>query len=223
MVHGNYYGIQYEIHLTKDLDFYDDLLPIWIEVRARIEMAKDKETGLNKLIVIPYEEFNQQLYNNKLFNSYARENDHVSCCSQNMHENEIRRYKYFIVRQYEKLIKNNKNLPEPMKKEEFDELVKEWEKLEKINFTDEKMSDEEWKEFDKKRTNIFNQLKFQRIIHDPEYFEEIKKLDKKLLEQVNFTKEQGERVQKVLQKVISHPKLEGIISWHGLTLVDGFY
>jgi hypothetical protein len=70
---------------------------------------------------------------------------------------------------------------------------------------------------------MFKQIRVQIIIHDAEYFEEIKSLNKKLLEQVNFTKEQSERVQKVLQKVISHPKLEGIISWHGLTLIDGFY
>ncbi len=40
MVNGNYYGIQYEIFLTKEIDFYDDLLPIWMDVRARIEMKK---------------------------------------------------------------------------------------------------------------------------------------------------------------------------------------
>jgi hypothetical protein len=74
MAHGNYYGIQYEIYLTKELDFYDELLPIWMEVRAKIEMEKDKKTDNYKLIIIPYKEIGQQLYRNSLFNSYVREN-----------------------------------------------------------------------------------------------------------------------------------------------------
>jgi hypothetical protein len=219
MVHGNFYGIQYEIYLTKELDFYDDLLPIWSEVRARIELGKVKETGINKLIIIPYEEFSQQLYNKKVFDDYIRQNDRLSYNPESVRESYIRNSKYFMVRQYEKFIKHNKNLPEPMTKEQFDELVNEWEILEKINFTNEKMNDDEWKEFNTKRSNVYNQLKIQRIIHDPEYFEEIKKLEKKILEQVNFTKEQGE----LIEKVLTHPKLEGIISWHGLNLVDGYY
>lgn len=219
MVHGNFYGIQYEIYLTKGLDFYDDLLPIWTQVRARIELGKVKESGINKLIIIPYEEFSQQLYNKKAFDDYIRQNDGLSYNHESVRESYIRNSKYFLVRQYEKFIKHNKNLPEPMTKEQFNELVNEWERLEKINFTNEKMNDDEWKEFNTKRSNVYNQLKIQRIIHDPEYFEEIKKLEKKLLEQVNFTKEQGE----LIQKVLTHPKLEGIISWHGLNLVDGYY
>jgi hypothetical protein len=37
--------------------------------------------------------------------------------------------------------------------------------------------------------------------------------------EVNFTEEQRE----LIQKVISHPNLDDIISWHGLTLVYGFW
>jgi hypothetical protein len=219
MVHGNFYGIQYEIFINCNLDFYDDLLPIWTAVRARIELEKDKDAGINKLIIIPHEEFSQQLYNNKVFNSYSRENDQMSYSHESVRESFIRHSKYFMVRQYEKFVKHNKNLPEPMTKEQFDELVKEWERLEKIKFTEEKMNDDEWKEFNTKRSTTFNQLKIQRIIHDPEYFEEIKKLDKKILEQVNFTKEQSQ----IIQKVLAHPKFEGNVIWHGLNLIDGYY
>jgi hypothetical protein len=124
MVHGNFYGIQFEIYINCDLDFYNDLLPIWTDVRARIELEKDKKTGINKLIIISYEEFSQQLYNNKVFNAYIRENDAMRCHHSEFHENFIRHSTYFMVRQYEKFVKHNKNLPEPMTKEQFDELVK---------------------------------------------------------------------------------------------------
>lgn len=99
MVHGNYYGIQYEIHLTKELDFYDELLPIWMEVRARIEMTKDKYTGVHKLILIPYNDFSKILYNNKLFKSYVSENDNYRYSSKkHMCEEEeyVRRQHFFF-------------------------------------------------------------------------------------------------------------------------------
>lgn len=221
MVHGTYYGIQYEIHLTKEIDFYDDLLPIWMEVRARIEIEKDRQTGNNKLIVIPYGEFNEQLFNNKLFNSYVRENDGYSYNRKKdmCEEDYLRSQKFVMVKCYEKYIKHMTSLPEPITKEEFKKLVNEKQKLDNLWRINNNMSSEEWKEHDKKVNEISKQLGVQRFIHDSEYFEEIKNLNKELLYQVNFSEEQNERI----KKVTSNPKLEGIISWHGLTLVDGFW
>jgi hypothetical protein len=209
MVHGNYYGIQYEVFLTKEIDFYDDLLPIWMEVRARIDIQKAKQTNNYKLIVIPYGEFDKQLCKNSLFSSYVREND----------EDYLRTQKFLMVRQYEKIIRHNTNLPEPITKEEFNQLSIQMQELESNCSWSGNLSQEEWREHDRKYTEIYNKLKVQRIIHDPEYFEEIKGLHTQLLEQVTFTEEQRE----LIQKVISHPKLDGINSSHGLTLVDGFW
>lgn len=215
MVHGNYYGIQYEIFLTKEIDFYNDLLPIWIEVRARIEIQKDKQTNNYKLIVIPYGEFDKQLCKNSLFSSYVRENDETK---EMQNEEYLRTKKFAMVGQYEKMIRHNTNLPEPITIEEFNQLSIEMQKLHHINLYGN-LTQEEWREHDRKYYEIFNQLQVQRIIHDPEYFEEIKCLHTQLLEQVTFTEEQRE----LIQKVISHPKLDGIISWHGLTLVKGVW
>lgn len=221
MVHGNYYGIQYEIHLTKKIDFYNDLLPIWTDVRSRIEMEPDRATGQLKLIVIPYKEFDRQLYINELFRSYVRENDEYkySCNDKFRNEEYLRSKKFIMVKFYEKIIKHEAILPEPITKEEFNELAKEMENLDKKSWSDEHLSPEEWKEHHKRYSEVNGILRFQRIIHDPEYFEEIKSLNKQLLEQVVLSDKQGECVQKVLK----HPNLEGIINWHGLTLVDGFW
>ena len=216
MVHGNYYGIQYEIFLTKEIDFYDDLLPIWMEVRARIEIQKAKQTNNYKLIVIPYGEFDKQLCKNSLFSSYVRENNEDSYKGIQTEEY-IRTKKFAMVRQYEKFIRHEIILPEPITKEEFSQLSIERQRVDHIDRWSRNLSQEEWREHDIKRNEIFSQIQVQRIIHDPEYFEEIKCLHTQLLEQVTFTEEQRE----LIQKVISHPKLDGIISWHGLTLVDG--
>jgi hypothetical protein len=217
MVHGTYYGIQYEIHLTKEIDFYNDLLPIWMDVRSRIEMEKDKHTGNYKLIIISHREFEKQLLNSSIFKSYIRENNSIAFDKLNRSDDEIRQLKYVMVNLYEKIIKNNTDLPEPITKEKYNKLVMEWNEIERNSWMHDEMTDDEWREYNIKQFNICKQLKTQRIIHDLEYFDEIKSLYKELLEQVSFTEEQS----KIIEKVISHPKLDSIISRHGLTLVDG--
>jgi hypothetical protein len=220
MVHGNYYGIQYEIHLTKDLDFYDDLLPIWMEVRARIEIQKDRQTGNRKLIVIPYDEIGKQIYNNTLFNSYVRENNEYGYNNANSEDKEgyLRSQKFVMVKLYENYIKRMTSLPKPITKEEFNNLVKEKQQLKHKSLWGS-LSREQWKEHDEKEIELTKQLDVQMFIHDAEYFEEIKSLHAQILEQVSFTEEQSERI----KKVTTNPKLEGIISWQGLKLVDGFW
>lgn len=221
MVHGNYYGIQYEIHLIKELDFYDDLLPIWIDLRAQIHPEKDNRTGNYKLVIIHYNDFSPQLYRNELFNSYIRENDQYRCnIEMNVCEEEyIRSNKFVMAKLYEKTIKYLTSLPEPITKEEFNQLAMEKQQLVNKSLSGVKMSQEEWKEHDKKINEISQQLRIQMFIYDPEYFQEIKNINKELLDQVTFTEEQNEHI----QKLTAHPKLKGLINWYGLTLVDGYW
>jgi hypothetical protein len=221
MVHGNYYGIQYEIHLTREIDYYDELLPIWINVRAKIEMEKDKKTGNYKLIVIPYNNFCNQLFKNELFNSYVRENDKYSFSSVNNKNNEeyIKNNKFLMVRLYENNIRFETLLPEPITKEEFNQLIIERKQLEFEELSNVNKSQDQWREHYTKYNENFRILKVQRIIHDKEYFEEIKSLHKQLLDQIILSEEQ----KKLIENVLLNPKLEGIISWHGLTLVEGYY
>jgi hypothetical protein len=210
MVHGNYYDIQYEIFLTKEIDFYDDLLPIWMEVRAKIEIQKDK--------LIVYRKFDKQLCKNSLFSSYVRENDDRLC--KGIHTEEyLRTKKFLMVNLYEKLIRHNTNLPNPITKEEFNQLSIERQRLEHIDRWSRNLSQAELREHTIKYNKLLDEIQVQRIIHDPEYFEEIKNLHAQILEEVRFTEEQRE----LIEKVISHPKLEGNVRWHGLTLVDGYW
>jgi hypothetical protein len=223
MVHGTYYGIQYEIHLTKDLDFYDDLLPIWMEVRARIEMEKDKYSGKYKLIVIPCKQFDKQLYNNSLFNKYIKQNNEQSFCSEYKTEQELISKKFVMITHYNRYVKHNSDLPEPISEQEYKLLLESWQQI--YNKLNENagiingLSNKEWNELETERTDLFNRLKVQRIIHNSDYFQEIKNLEKELTEQVTLSEEQSA----LIQKILSHSNLQGLISWHGLTLVDGFY
>lgn len=223
MVHGNYYGIQYEIYLTKLIDFYDDLLPIWVNARARIEMERDKNSGLYKLIVIPYQQFDKQLYNNSLFRKFIQENDEASFSRKYETEQELISKKFYMVTQYNSYVKHNSNLPDPISEEDYKLLLENWQQI--YNKLNENagiingLSNKEWNELETERTDLFNRLKVQRIIHNQEFFEEIKNLEKELLDQVSLSDEQNE----LIQKVLTHPKLEGLISWNGLSLISGYY
>lgn len=216
MVHGNYYSIQYEIFLNKPIDFFDDLLPIWVSTRARIEMETDKNTGQHKLIIIPYKEFDKQLYSNSLFNSYISEVDNLSYTRKEYTEDETRGFKFLMVSYYKKYIKHNPNLYEPITKDEYKQLLDTWRECKKIDWGN---VDNNYKELSTHYKSISHQLIIQRIIHDKEYFEEIKGLEKKLIEQVSLSEQQIELVKNVLD----HPKLHDLVSWHGLNLIDGYY
>lgn len=82
MVHRISCGVQYEILLNKNIDFYDDLLPLWTSVRAKIELKEIN--GLIKLIIIPYNQLDLQLP--KLFKEYKKQVDgkHVNSSEGNI-------------------------------------------------------------------------------------------------------------------------------------------
>ena len=79
MVHGNYYGVQYEIFLNKELDLYNDILPICIHVRKMISLEKiDRNSEQYKLVIIPHEELKKRFYQKQNTRKYAENNDLIS-------------------------------------------------------------------------------------------------------------------------------------------------
>jgi hypothetical protein len=83
MINRHYYGIQYEIHLIREIDYFGELLPIWANIRSKIEMEKDTKTGNYKLIVIPCEDFYE-----KLLKNYVSDNTNHSYLSDDDKNNE---------------------------------------------------------------------------------------------------------------------------------------
>jgi hypothetical protein len=189
MVHGISYGVQYEILLNKNIDFYDDLLPLWISVRAKIELKKTN--GLIKLIVIPYDQLDSQLP--ELFKEYRKQ---VIIKHVNSIEEYLKTQKFLMVREYSLYVKHNTNLPEPISEIEFQNLRQE--------------SENDYKKLD--------ELRIQRVIHNPEYFAEIKMIEQQLTN-IELTNDQNELVNKVL----TYPKLEGLITWHGFNISEIFW
>lgn len=214
MVHGNYYGVQYEIYLNKQLNLFDDVLPICIDVRKMISLEH------NKLVIIPYRELDKRFEKRQNVRKYMESMDEISYNHQITRKTNQELFKYQDVKNYTTYIKHSE-LPEPYTEEHFQKLEHRVEELSsKYNELDywEKYSSEERKKFDIERSIIIEVLRVQRIIRNNEYFEEIKEIEREL---TNIELTDGEK--ELITRILEHPKLEGKISSHGINLIDGFY
>ena len=107
MVHGNYYGVQYEIYLNRELDLYNDVLPICIDVRTMISMQQ--QSGQYKLVIVPYREFTERFSGIKLSPEYVSSLNKIEYSHMTKTTNpEL--FKYYDVKMYAELIKPCKDL-----------------------------------------------------------------------------------------------------------------
>lgn len=221
MVHGNYYGVQYEIYLNKMIDLFDDVLPICIDVRKMISLEKiDKNSDNYKLVIIPYRELDKRFEKREHAGKYIRSLDEISYNHQITRKTNPDLFKYYDVKVYTQHIKHSEDV-EPYKEEMFEKLEFRVQELSsKYNELDywEKYSSEERKNYDIERGILMDVLKVQRIIRNKDYYEEIKQIERELTD-IELT--DGEK--ELITRVLEHPKLEGKISSHGINLIDGFY
>ena len=222
MVHGNYYGAQYEIYLKNTVDFYNDILPIWMSVRERIEYELVKfGNGQYKLIVIPYVKLDKRFGILENTSNYISAIDKLSHNSRLTRENKFEEFKYYDVKIYKDLIKHNKNLPKPISDEEFESLEESYETIKRKCISDDfwsKYSEKERIEFENERISLNDKLNIQRIISKPEYCEEIVRIEKSLTD-IELT----DREKELIDAVVNHPKLNGNIDYYGINLIEGYY
>ena len=218
MVHGNYYGVQYEIYLNKQLNLFDDILPICIDVRKMI-LLED-----NKLVIIPYMELGDRFIKIEHVKKYVKSMDNTSYNYRTItRKTNPELFKYQDVKIYTKYIKHSKAKElEPYTEEQFKKLEDRAEELEskyyEIGYL-EKYSLEERTNFDVERSFIVKELlPVQRIMMNNDYFEEIKKMERELTD-IKLTETEEE----LITRILKHPKLEGSVSSHGMTLIDGFF
>jgi len=214
MVHGNYYGVQYEIYLNKQLNLFDDVLPICIDVRKMISLEH------NKLVIIPYRELDKRFEKREHVIKYMESMDEISYNYKITRKTNPELFKYQDVKNYTNYIKYSE-LPEPYTEEHFQKLEHRLEELSsKYNELDywEKYPSEERKKFDTERSILIEVLRVQRIIRNKEYFNKIKQIEQELTD-IELT--DGEK--ELINKVLSHPKLKGSIYFHGINLIEGFF
>lgn len=218
MVHGNYYGVQYEIFLNKEIDLYNDVLPICIDVRKMISL--EKIDNYYKLVIIPYKELDERFEKREHVRKYMKSLDEISYNYQITRKSNPEAFMYYYVKIYAKHIKYSEGF-EPYTDDMFEKLENKVQELSsKYNEVDywEKYSSEEIKKFDIERGILMDVLKIQQIIRNNDYYEEIKEIEQELTD-IKLT--DGEK--ELIDKVLTHPKLEGTIKCHGINLIDGFY
>lgn len=220
MVHGNYYGVQYEIYLNKELDLFDDILPICIGVRKMISLERiSKDSNKYKLVIIPCREFDGRFEKKEHARKYMNSLDSIRYNHKLTRKTNPEDFVYYDVKNYETCIKHLK--VETYTEEMIENLeIKLQDLISKFNEIDywNKYSIEEIHNFDLERSAIMDALKVQRIIRNKEYFDEIKQIEHELTD-IELTDAEKE----LIQKVLSHPKLNGVIQFHGINLIESFY
>lgn len=220
MVHGNYYGVQYEVYLNGEFDLFNDILPICIDVRKMISLEKSKESNHYKLVIIPYREIDERFEKREHVRKYIGSLDEISFNRRITRKTHPELFKYYDVNIYKTYVKHSEEI-EPYEEDLFEKLERKVEELSSKYNKDEyweKHSSEERKAIDIEKGLLMDDLKVQRIIRNKNYFEEIKEIEREL---TNIELTDGEK--ELINAVIHHPKLEGSIDFHGFNLTEGFY
>ncbi len=189
MVHGTDYGIHYEIVLKEDIDFYDDLLPIWTLTRYNIEKKKSGEEI--KLIIFTIYDFNKQL-ENTIFNDFLKYNYHSDC---NINFNSI---PFLLSHYYNKGIHKDK-----ISDVEYDNYL--------LKYFELKKNMHNHKGYDAEYIKIFNILVSHTIIKN---MNEIKKLEQSYYDLITLTPKQTE----IIEKVLTHSKIKDNIKNYGFKI-----
>jgi hypothetical protein len=216
MVHGQSYNVEYIIKLDREVDYFDDILPVSIDTRTLFKFTKNNTL---KLVIINSSKFEIRKIN-KYFVEYMNCLDRVAY--HDVHLNERAEFpdvfKYYDVKVYNNFIHFEKDV-QPMPRQEFENLVSYAEELHKLyNAHMNNYKDEDELDYDnirKKINSTENILMIQRIVNNPEYFSEIKDLYNKITD-IELTDEEKE----LIHKVVTHPKLNGVIASHGFNLFD---
>lgn len=222
MVHGNYYGVQYEIYLNKEISLWDDVLPICSYVKKMLTLEKVKGyKDKYKLVVIPYNDFDKRLKNNDEIYCYIHSVEIIKNNSELDREKHKEDYKYYDVAFYKDNIKHAKYDLNILDEDLYNKLESNINKIKEIIKSDKYWKDysmEDKVKFDEDRLNTIKNLRIQRIIRNPEYLKEIKEIEQ------NITNiELTDREKEIINMIINHPNLKGTIESHGINIIEGKY
>jgi hypothetical protein len=221
MVHGNNYGIEYVIFLEKPIDYFDDFLPICIDTRKMFKLDKARRNSyFYKLVIINDNELDKRFSQREHIQKYIRSLDYISYNHLKDRTTYPEEFKYYDVKMYNKYIKYNHDIEIffPFSQTQIQQAEQRINELTNKYNEDEywtKYTSEERKNFNIEKSILNELIITQRIISNPDYFKEIKQIYNELTN-IELTEEEKQKINKVL----THPKLEGNISNHGFNLID---
>ena len=213
--------VQYEIYLTKQLDYFNDILPICIEIR---KMLKYSEVVVNlyeskyKIVVFSHEKFTNR------FNQCSPHSLKYQITLNNLwktnypitYEDKL----YLNVKLYKNKIKHNPQNQIAIDPDEYNKLTNIFNELNKITGAYDKYltyTEKEIEKLESEKQKIFDILEIQNLIQESnsKYYNKVKAIETEL---TNI--ELSEEENNILQKVLNHPTLNNIIEFHGFNLVE---
>ncbi len=213
------HAVQYEIYLTTKLDYFNDILPICIEIRR---MLKYSEVIINlheskyKIVVFGYEKFTNRfnvcsLHSIK-YQDILNKLSKTNCCIT--YEDQL----YTNVKIYKNKIKHCPANQIPIDKDKYSELEHAYSEIETAlnsykkyeNFT---QCEIEILEYEK--IKLHDVLEIQRCVQNEKNFNKLIAIEKELTN-IELSQEETD----ILNKILNHPTLNGIVDFHGFNLVE---
>jgi hypothetical protein len=209
MVHGNYYGVQYVLTLSKVLDYYDDVLPLCALHRTMFDLVNvDKEANTCQLRVLFYGTLDDRFAANPKASMLMGACDTIAYNYNHVkRETHFEEFKYQDVMVYSRLIKH-KNLTRCTKEEYQAEL----------DFHNNLYKDDDDCGDIREYAKRGKQFEIQRIMVDAAYFQEIMILEEKLTA-IELT----ESEQTLVDAVKNHASIRSLVTDAGIDLTSGPY
>jgi hypothetical protein len=215
MVHGNFYSVQYEIHLTKQLDLYNDILPICSSIRCMLTYVN------NKIILISRNQLDNRYTKKPMATSYACALDTIEYEYNNKiftREKEPTMFEYKDVWTYANKIKNQ-DTPIIISTVELDKLNNRLKEIQNIYDNQTCVEPKpNFSELSLEYNQIVQTIQCQFVLANPEYYEKIISIEQELTN-IELTQEEID----LIKSVETHPTLAGLIKFSGCTLVNGCY
>ena len=217
MVHGDYFGINYIIHLTKPIDLFNDLLPICISNRHMLTLINP-----TKISIFTSTMFNKRL-NSKEMSSFISAFYELrnKCYAQtNLLKNRQLfpdLYVYYDVLQYSTIIKGRSI--EMISNDEFDVIKTRYNELENMMNDDTlKYGSYEHKLFFDELKSLRKTIEIQTIICNKEYLQKIKDMEEKITN-ISLTDEED----MLIKSIESHAEINNIIEISGFEIIKECY
>ena len=219
MVHGDYFGINYIIHLTKPIDLYNDLLPICISNRHMLTLINPTKIS----IFIPTR-FDKRLNSKEMssFISALYELNHNCYAKTNYNHNHTRKlfpdlFLYYDVLLYSTTIKGR--TIEIITNEELDIMKTRYNELViMLNDTLNNYGTNEHKLFTDELKLLRKTIEIQTIICDKEYLQKIIDTEEKITN-ISLTDEEA----MLIKSVESHATINEIIETSGFEIIKECY
>ena len=219
MVHGDYFGINYIIHLTKPIDLFNDLLPICSSNRHMLTLINP-----TKISIFTPTNFDKRLNSKEMssFISALYELNHNCYAKTNYNHNHTRQlfpdlYLYYDVFIYSTIIKGR--TVEIITNDELDIMKTRYNELEiMLNNDTYNYGSNEYKLCFDELKLLRKTIEIQTIICNKEYLQKIINTEEKITN-ISLTDEED----MLIKSIESHAEINNIIEISGFEIIKECY